>query len=218
MDPFTTLTAVAAPMPQPNVNTDDIFPGAGASPVAKKMGRAYSDPAQMGLNAFAAWRFDADANPRPDFILNQAPYDAAKILVTGPNFGCGSSREMAVWTLAGIGVRCIVAASFGDIFYNNCFKNGVLPAKLAQADVDALLALIADPSRATLAVDLHAQTITGADGEARRFEVTQYYRDALLNGLDEISATLSRIDRIDAAERAYLAERPWLAARPARSS
>jgi len=211
MERFTTLTGVAAPMPQPNVNTDDIFPGPGASPVAKRLGRNYSDRNFAGENAFAAWRFGPEGEPLPDFILNQPPYDRAQILVAGPNFGCGSSREMAVWALTGIGVRCIVAATFGDIFYNNCFKNGVLPARLAQVEVDALLALIGDPARATLTVDLEAQSVTGADAQPRRFEVMPYHRDALLNGLDEISATLTRIDRIDAAEHAYVAERPWLA-------
>ena len=211
MQPFTTLTAVAAPMPKPNINTDDIYPAPGASPVARKMGgKAFSDPRQMGMNAFAVFRWDQDANPRPEFILNQEPYTRAKIIVAGANFGCGSSREMAVWALAGIGVRCIIAPSFGDIFYNNCFKNGVLPVRLPQPEVDELLALAADRADATLTVDLRAQTITGADGKVRAFDVVQYYRQALLDGLDEISATLTRMDRIEAFERAWRGERRWL--------
>jgi len=211
MQPFTRLTAIAVPMPKPNINTDDIYPAPGASPVAKKMGgKAFSDPKQMGMNAFAAFRWDEDANPRPEFILNQAPYDKAQILVAGANFGCGSSREMAVWALAGIGIRCIIAPSFGDIFYNNCFKNGVLPVRLSQAEVDELLSLASDRSDPTLTVDLQAQTITGPDGKVRRFVVVEYYRQALLLGLDEISATLARRERIDAFERDYRGQRPWL--------
>ncbi len=212
MEAFTTLTAIAAPMPKPNINTDDIFPAPASSPIYRKMGAAvFGDRTRMGPNAFAAFRWTADGEPRPEFILNQPPYDQAKILIAGANFGCGSSREMAVWCLTGIGIRCVIAPSFGDIFHNNCFKNGMLPVRLPQAEVDALLALVADPARAEITVNLEDQTVLAADGRVRRFEVVEYYRQALLDGLDEISATLTRTARIDAFERDYRATRPWLA-------
>jgi 3-isopropylmalate/(R)-2-methylmalate dehydratase small subunit len=210
MQPFTTLTAVAAPFPMPNINTDDIYPGPLASPVVRLKKASMRDRSQMGLNAFAALRYDENAEPNPDFILNRAPYDRAQILVAGANFGCGSSREMAVWALAGIGVRCVIAPSFGDIFFNNCFKNGVLPVRLAVAEVDALLELAANPADPTFTVDLAAMTVTGPDRKARPFDVVEYYRQALLGGHDEITATLTRLDRIDAFERDYRGARPWL--------
>ncbi|MET0294471.1 MAG: 3-isopropylmalate dehydratase small subunit [Phenylobacterium sp.] len=211
MEAFATLTAVAAPMPKPNINTDDIYPGPGASPIAAGMSsRAYSDPAHAGVNAFSAQKYDAAGVLVPDFILNVPPWTEAKIIVAGANFGCGSSREMAVWTLAGIGVRCIIAPSFGDIFFNNCFKNGVLPIRLPQAQVNELLALASDPATSTLTVDLREQVITAPGGRAYPFQVTDYFRQALLEGLDEISATVARMDKIDAFDRRYRAERPWL--------
>jgi 3-isopropylmalate/(R)-2-methylmalate dehydratase small subunit len=210
MQPFTTLTAIAVPFPKPNINTDDIYPGPLASPVVRLKKASMRDRSQMGLNAFAALRYDENAEPNPDFILNQAPYDAAQILIAGANFGCGSSREMAVWALAGIGIRCVIAPSYGDIFFNNCLKNGVLPVRLPQAQVEALLAMAANPADATFTVDLVGKTVTGPDDKAHGFEVVEYYRQALLGGLDEISATLSRQARIDAFERDYRGARPWL--------
>ena len=168
------------------------------------------DRSQMGLNCFAAWRYDDQAEPRPDFILNQPPYTEARILIAGDNFGCGSSREMAVWALAGIGVRCIVAPSFGDIFFNNCLKNGVLPVRLAAAEVGVLLALVEDRSGPAFTVDLSAKSLTGPDGKTRSFALVEYYRQALLGGLDEIDATLLRLGRSDAFERDYWGVRPWL--------
>jgi len=211
MEAFTTLTAIAAPMPKPNINTDDIYPAAGASAVARNMpAEAFGSQKHAGANAFSALRYDDNCAPIPDFILNQAPYDQAKIIVGGPNFGCGSSREMAVWAIAGIGVRSVIAASFGDIFFNNCFKNSVLPIRLPQGEVEELLAMVSDPAKSTVTVDLRAKTVTGADRKARPFEVAAYYREALLGGLDEIAATSKRLDRIEAFDRAYRAERPWL--------
>ena len=210
MQPFTTLTAVAAPFPKPNINTDDIYPGPLASPIIRLKKASMRDRTQMGPNAFAALRYDDNADPNPDFILNQAPYDRAQILIAGANFGCGSSREMAVWALAGIGVRCIIAASYGDIFYNNCFKNGVLPVRLPEAQVQELLALAADAADPTFTVDLVDQTVTGPDQRPHRFVVVEYYRQALLGGHDEIAATLLRLDRIEAFDREYRGERPWI--------
>jgi 3-isopropylmalate/(R)-2-methylmalate dehydratase small subunit len=210
MQPFTTLTAVAAPFPKPNINTDDIYPGPLASPIIRLKKASMRDRTQMGPNAFAALRYDENAEPNPDFILNKAPYDRAQILIAGANFGCGSSREMAVWALAGIGVRCIIAPSYGDIFYNNCFKNGVLPVRLPEGEVQELLALAADAADPTFTVDLEGLTVTGPDQTPHRFEVVEYYRQALLGGHDEIAATLLRLDRIEAFDRDYRGQRPWI--------
>jgi len=212
MEPFTRLTAVAAPMPKPNINTDDIYPGPLASAVGRLRPRDFMVRGKMGPNAFAALRWDDALQPRPDFILNRPPYDRAQILVTGPNFGCGSSREMAVWCLEEIGVRCLIGSSFGDIFFNNCFKNGVLPVRLPPAEVEDLLALASDPATAELTVDLEARTIVGADGKVRAFEIADYYREMLLQGLNEIAATRARLDLIEAFEGAYHDQRPWLPA------
>jgi 3-isopropylmalate/(R)-2-methylmalate dehydratase small subunit len=212
LEPFTTITAVAAPLPWANVNTDDIYPGPAASPVIRA-GRVevLREPELMGPNAFAAYRWNDDLSPKPDFILNQPPYDQAGIIVARENFGCGSSREVAVWCLQGIGIRSVIAPSFGDIFYGNCFKNGVLPVRLPAEAVEQLLALIARTGDPTLTVDLVACRITAPDGSEYPFEVGEYHRTALLEGLDEVSATLARMPAIEAHERAYYAERPWLA-------
>jgi 3-isopropylmalate/(R)-2-methylmalate dehydratase small subunit len=212
MQPFTRLTAIAAPMPKPNINTDDIYPGPMASSVGRKRPHEFMVRGKMGPNAFAALRWDDEMEPRPDFILNQPPYDRAQILVTGPNFGCGSSREMAVWCLEEIGIRCLIGSSFGDIFFNNCFKNGVLPIRLSPPEVETLLALAADPEKAEITVDLEAKTVIGADGKTRPFDIAEYYREMLLQGLNEISATRARLPRIEAFERGYHGERPWLPA------
>lgn len=211
MDAFTRLTAVAAPLPWANVNTDDIYPGPAASPIVRAgQGKILRDPATMGPNAFAAYRWNEDLSPKSDFVLNIPPYDAAKILIARENFGCGSSREMAVWCLQGIGIRCVIAPSFGDIFYGNCFKNGVLPVRLPAKQVEHLLKLTADAPDPTLTVDLEACRVSAPDGTAYPFEVGDYHRTALLGGLDEVSATLSRMPAIEAHERGYYGTRPWL--------
>jgi 3-isopropylmalate/(R)-2-methylmalate dehydratase small subunit len=209
---FTAVTAIAAPLPWADVNTDDIFPAPGASPVAHAPGgrEAFRDRTTMGVNAFAAYRWTEDGQPRTDFILNRAPYDRARILIARENFGCGSSREMAVWCLSGIGLRCIIAPSFGDIFYGNCFKNGLLPVRLPAGDVEELLKLASTSDDPTFTVDLESCLITAPDGRRQRFDVGEYQRHALLNGLDEIAATMSRLPAIQAHESAYLAQRPWL--------
>lgn len=211
MEAFTRLTAIAAPLPWANVNTDDIYPGPAASPIVRAgQGKILRDPATMGPNAFAAYRWNEDLSPKADFILNRPPYDEAKILIARENFGCGSSREMAVWCLQGIGIRCVIAPSFGDIFYGNCFKNGVLPVRLASEEVEQLLALAGEAAEPTLTVDLEACTVSAPGGTRYAFEVGDYHRTALLGGLDEVSATLARMPAIEAHERAYYRTRPWL--------
>jgi 3-isopropylmalate/(R)-2-methylmalate dehydratase small subunit len=212
MDTFTRLTAIAAPLRWANVNTDDIFPGPGASPWVK-LGRArevMNDRTKMGPNAFAARRWLDNGDPDPRFVLNRLPFDKAGILIARENFGCGSSREMAVWCLLGIGVRCVIAPSFGDIFYNNCFKNGMLPVRLPSDDVEYLLTLAETHPAPLCTVDLELCTVTDPDGRRYPFEVGGYQRSALLHGLDEIAATLRRLPAIQAHESVYLARRPWL--------
>ena len=210
MEPFRTITAIAAPLDWANVNTDDIFPGPAASPrVRAGNGAAMTDRTMMGPNAFGAYRWNDDLTPKPDFILNQPPYDRAGILVARENFGCGSSREMAVWCLQAIGIRAIIAPSFGDIFYNNCFKNGMLPVRLAGDVVEGLLAQVRVAPELT--IDLEAQMVRSAAGVSHGFDIGAYQRHLLLEGLDEISATLRRMAQITSAEAAYFARRPWLA-------
>jgi 3-isopropylmalate/(R)-2-methylmalate dehydratase small subunit len=214
MEPFTTLTGIAAPLPWTDVNTDDIFPAPGASPVARAPGgrAAFRDRSTLGPNAFAAHRWNADGTPRTDFVLNRSPFDRARILLAGENFGCGSSREMAVWCLVALGLRCIIAPSFGDIFYGNCTKNGVLPVRLPAEAVQRLTGLAEARPGAELTVDLGACTVTAPDGSVLPFEIGGYHRHLLLHGLDEVAATLERLPEIEAHEQAYLAQRPWLAA------
>ncbi|TQM11261.1 3-isopropylmalate dehydratase small subunit [Pseudonocardia kunmingensis] len=212
MEPFTVLTAVAAPLPWSDVNTDDIFPGPGVTPVRHwpSAREVLSDRHKMGPNAFAAHRYAEDGTPNPEFVLNRPPYDTAGILIARENFGCGSSREMAVWALVGIGLRCIIAPSFGDIFAGNCVKNGVLPVRLGHDVVERLLTTAAERPDGRFTVDLQECTVTAPDDARHAFAIGAYQRDALLNGLDEIAATLSRLPTIDTHEAAYLARRPWL--------
>lgn len=211
MEKFTVFTAVAAPLFWANVNTDDIYPGPGASPVVRAGNAAVlRDRRAMGPNAFAAHRWNDDLSPRPEFILNQPPFDGAGILIARENFGCGSSREMAVWCLHAIGIRAIIAPSFGDIFYNNCFKSGVLPVRLPVSSVEDLLVLARDTTEPRFTVDLEARQVRAPDGRCFTFEIGEYHRDALLAGLDEVSASLARLPAIEAHEAAYYAQRPWL--------
>jgi len=212
MQPFTVLTAIAAPLPWADVNTDDICPAPGASSVARKPGGRdiLRDRSRMGLNAFAAYRWDDNGDPNPDFVLNQEPFDRAQILISGENFGCGSSREMAVWCLIGIGIRCIIAPSFGDIFHNNCVRNSLLPVRLAPETVHRLTTTATARPGAPFTVDLVEQVVVDPDGATVAFAMGEYQRHLLLSGLDETAATLTRLERIEAHEAAYTAERPWL--------
>lgn len=210
-EPFTTLRGIAAPLPWPDVNTDDIAPGPMASPVMRLHGaRAFTARENMGRNAFAAHRYFDDGTLRPDFVLNQPPYDTAQILIGGRNFGCGSSRETAVWCLQGIGIRCVIAPSYGEIFRGNCVQNGVLPVQLDPTAVDRLCAQAQAVPSALFEVDLTRCRVVGPDGTAYPFTIDEFQRDGLLRGLAEIDMTLERLDAIRAHEAAFERDRPWL--------
>ncbi len=200
MDSFTTLTGTAAPLMRANVDTDTIIR------IERMIG---TTPEQMGSWAFEALRFRPDGSEDPDFVLNQAPFRAAPILLAGDNFGCGSSREGAVWALKHAGIRCVAAPSFGDIFYNNCFQNGLLPVVLPQAQLERLASGCAG-GNARLTVDLHRQVVIGPDGEAMPFQIDAMRREALLQGLDDIGLTLLHDDAIAAFKVRDEAARPWV--------
>ena len=201
MERFTTLTGIAAPLPMVNVDTDQIIPKQFLKTI-KRTG--------LGRHLFAPMRYDAEGAENPDFVLNREPYRNAGIIVAGANFGCGSSREHAPWALLDFGVRCVIAPSFADIFFNNCFKNGILAIALDAAAVESLLDTIADGAHATLTVDLDKQAVTAPDGGVLRFEVDAFRKHCLLNGLDEIGLTLQQEDEIAAFEAAQREAQPWL--------
>ncbi|MBB5164027.1 3-isopropylmalate dehydratase small subunit [Mycobacterium sp. AZCC_0083] len=209
MQPFNTLTAIAIPLTWPDVNTDDIFPATGVNSSTMDPS-ALTDRTQMGRNAFAGYRYRSDGSPNPNFIMNQRPYVDGEVLIAGRNFGCGSSREMAVWALAQIGVRCIIAPSFGDIFHGNAIANGMLPVVLAPDEVETLALLACNEPLDRLTVNLEAQTISTLHGMRFGFSIGAYHRHMLLNGLDEIAATLERMSSITAFETAYHQERSWI--------
>jgi 3-isopropylmalate/(R)-2-methylmalate dehydratase small subunit len=202
MEKFTRLTGVAAPLPMVNVDTDMVIP---------KNHLKVTERTGLGKHLFAEMRFNADGSERPDFVLNRPAWRHAEILVAFENFGCGSSREHAPWALRDFGIRCVIAPSFADIFFNNCFKNGILPLVLPKA---VCVELIDDAERganATLTIDLEAQTLTRPDGERIAFEVEPSCRSRLLEGLDEIGATVARAHRIDAFEARVRRSQPWRA-------
>ena len=196
---FTTLTAVAAPLPMSNIDTDMVIPARFLKTI-KRTGLA------KGL--FAAMRYDAKGE-KTDFVLNRAPYDKAEILVAGDNFGCGSSREHAPWALLDFGIRCVISTSFADIFYNNCFKNGILPIVVSPEDLDKLMDDAERGANATLTVDLEAQEIRGPDGGIVKFDIDAFKKHCLLNGLDDIGLTLAKSAEIDAYEAKLAESRPW---------
>ena len=201
MEPFTRLTATAVPMDLPNIDTDRVIPA-----------RFLRKPREAGFGPllFHDVRFDAAGAPRPEFVLNHPAYRGAQILVTAENFGCGSSREMAVWALLDYGIRVVIGPSFGDIFYENCFKNGAL-AVVLPADVAAgLRRALAERPGATMTVDLESQTVTGPAGEAIRFEIDAFRKHGLLTGQDEVEMTLARLPAIEAFEACRRVEMPWL--------
>lgn len=201
MEKFTTLRGVAAPLPMINVDTDMIIP----KQFLKTLARS-----GLGQHLFTEMRFEADGAEKPDFVLNREPYRKAAILVAGENFGCGSSREHAAWALLDFGIRCVIAPSFADIFYNNCFKNGVLPIALPKEQIDALMADAEKGANAIVTIDLEKQEITRPDGEAVPFEIDAFRRHCLLNGLDDIALTLDKGDQITVFEKQQKAQRPWL--------
>ncbi len=199
MDKFTTLTAVAAPMPLINIDTDMIIPKQFLKTIART---------GLGRNLFDEMRYTQDGSEVADFVLNRAPYRDAKIIVAGDNFGCGSSREHAPWALLDFGIRVIIATSFADIFFNNCFKNGILPIRLPEAEVNRLMAHAENGENATLTVDLENQTISGQDGDAIGFEVDAFRKYCLIEGLDDIGLTLQKADKITSFE-ADRNQLPW---------
>jgi len=200
MDKFTTLSGIAAPMPLINIDTDMIIPKQFLKTI-KRSG--------LGVNLFDEMRYDDDGQEIPDFVLNKAAYRNAEIIVGGDNFGCGSSREHAPWALLDFGIRCVISTSFADIFYSNCFKNGVLPIVLPKEQVDRLMEDAERGENARISVDLEAQTVTGSDGTEFRFEVDPFKKHCMLNGLDDIGLTMEKSAAIDTFEADYQARMPW---------
>jgi 3-isopropylmalate/(R)-2-methylmalate dehydratase small subunit len=200
MEKFTKLTGIAAPMPLVNIDTDMIIP----KQFLKTIQRS-----GLGKNLFDEMRYDREGHEIADFVLNQPAYRSAEILVAGDNFGCGSSREHAPWALLDFGVRCVISTSFADIFFNNCFKNGILPIILPQAEVDVLMADARKGANARVTVDLEAQTVTTSDGQSFGFAVDPHRKHCLINGLDDIGLTLEKAAAIDSFEAKVATLRPW---------
>jgi len=201
MQKFTKLSGIAAPLPMSNVDTDMIIPKQFLKTI-KRTG--------LGKNLFDELRYEMDGREKPEFVLNKPAYRKAQILVTGENFGCGSSREHAPWALLDFGIRCVIATSFADIFYGNCFKNGILPIALPQADVDKLMDDAERGANAVVSIDLEAQEIRGPDGGMIKFEVDAFRKQVLMNGWDDISLTLRDEDKISSFEKNQQTQTPWL--------
>ncbi len=201
MDKFTVLEGVAAPLKVVNVDTDMIIPKQYLKTI-KRTG--------LGSGLFSEKRFNDDGSENPDFVLNKPAYRNAKILVAGDNFGCGSSREHAPWALLDFGIRCVISTSFGDIFYNNSFKNGILPIRVTQDELDKLFDDADRGANATLTIDLEKQEIRGPDGGVIKFEIDAFRKHCLLNGLDDIGLTMVKKDKINTFEDKVGAERPWM--------
>jgi 3-isopropylmalate/(R)-2-methylmalate dehydratase small subunit len=201
MEKFTKLTGVAAPLPLINIDTDMIIPKQFLKTI-KRTG--------LGKSLFFEMRYDDAGNEIADFVLNQPAYRKAEILVAGDNFGCGSSREHAPWAILDFGIRCVISTDFADIFYNNCFKNGILPIKLPQDDVDKLMEDAERGANATVTIDLETQKITGPDGGEISFDLDPFRKHCLLNGLDDIGLTMEKVDKIDAFEEKSKVSQPWL--------
>jgi 3-isopropylmalate/(R)-2-methylmalate dehydratase small subunit len=201
MDRFTTLTGVAAPLEIMNVDTDMIIPKQYLKTI-KRTG--------LGAGLFAEMRFDEKGRENPDFVLNKPAYRSAKILVAGDNFGCGSSREHAPWALLDFGIRCVISTSFADIFYNNCFNNGILPIVVSPEDLEKLFDDAKRGANATLTIDLERQEIHGPDGGTVTFDIDPARKEKLLQGLDDIGVTMERTPAISGFEQKVAAERPWI--------
>jgi len=201
MDKFTTLTGVAAPLPLVNIDTDMIIPKQFLKTVQRT---------GLAKGLFYEMRFDENGAPKEGFVLDQPAYKSTRILVAGENFGCGSSREHAPWALLDAGIRCVIAPSFADIFYNNCFKNGILPIVLPQEQVDLLMDDASRGANAVVTVDLEKQQITGPDGGTITFDIDPFRKHCLLNGLDDIGLTLQKAANIDSFEAKAKVGQPWL--------
>jgi 3-isopropylmalate/(R)-2-methylmalate dehydratase small subunit len=201
MEKFTVLEGVAAPLKVVNVDTDMIIPKQYLKTI-KRTG--------LGKGLFSEKRFNDDGSENPDFVLNKPAYRNAKILVAGDNFGCGSSREHAPWALLDFGIRCVISTSFGDIFYNNSFKNGILPIRVTPEELDKLFDDAERGANATLTIDLEKQEIRGPDGGSIKFEIDEHRKHCLLNGLDDIGLTMVKKDKIDSFESKVGEHRPWM--------
>jgi len=201
MEKFTVLEGVAAPLKVVNVDTDKIIPKQYLKTI-KRTG--------LGKGLFAELRYKDDGSENPDFVLNQPAYHKTKILVAGDNFGCGSSREHAPWALLDFGIRCVISTSFADIFYNNCFKNGILPITVSPEDLAKLFDDADRGANATLTIDLAKQEIRGPDGGTIKFDIDPFRKHCLLNGLDDISLTMEKKSKIESFEKTAADKRPWI--------
>ena len=201
MDKFTTLTGVAAPLEIDNIDTDMIIPKQYLKTI-KRTG--------LGAGLFSEMRYNDDGSPNPDFVLNKPAYKNARILVAGDNFGCGSSREHAPWALLDFGIRSVISTDFADIFYNNCFKNGILPIRVSAEDLPKLMDDAQRGANSTLTIDLEAQEIRGPDGGMVKFEIDPFRKHCLMEGLDDIGLTLVEAPAIDTFEKKAATARPWL--------
>ncbi|KIN78617.1 3-isopropylmalate dehydratase small subunit [Sulfitobacter mediterraneus] len=201
MEKFDKITGIAAPMPLVNIDTDMIIPKVFLKTI-KRSG--------LGVNLFDEMRFDRQGNEIEDFVLNKPQYRETEILVAGDNFGCGSSREHAPWAIKDFGIKCVISTSFADIFFNNCFKNGILPIVLPKDQVDVLMQDAEKGANARVTVDLEAQTVTTSDGESFSFEVDTFKKHCLMNGLDDIGLTMEKAASIDTYEEQAAQSRPWV--------
>jgi 3-isopropylmalate/(R)-2-methylmalate dehydratase small subunit len=201
MEKFNSLTGVAAPLPLINTDTDMIIPKQFLKTI-KRTG--------LGVNLFSEMRYKDDGSEKPDFILNQKAYRDTQVLVAGENFGCGSSREHAPWAINDFGIKCIIAPSFADIFYNNCFKNGILPIVLPPEEVDVLMKDAEKGSNARISIDLETHTVTSSEGVAFKFKVDSFRKHCLMNGLDDIDLTLEKQTSIQNFEQQAAVSRPWV--------
>jgi len=201
MEKFEKMTAIAAPMPLINIDTDMIIPKQFLKTI-KRSG--------LGVSAFHEMRYQMDGTENPDFILNQGAYRNANIIVAGDNFGCGSSREHAPWALLDFGVRCVISTSFADIFYNNCFKNGILPVIVTDEELNLLMNDAEKGSNARMVIDLESQRIETSDGELIKFDVDQHRKHCLINGLDDIGLTMKKMESIDLFEKKMAKNTPWI--------
>ena len=206
MEKFNKLSGVAAPMDMVNIDTDKIIPKLHLRTI-KRTG--------LGKVVFEEMRFNEDGSEKPEFILNQEPYRDAKIIVAGDNFGCGSSREHAPWALLDFGVRCVISTSFADIFYSNCFKNGILPIRVSKDELDALMADARDKENPELTVDLETLEIRRPNGGVVKFDVEEFRRKCLLDGLDDIGLTMQKKESISGFEAKQKMLEPWLYREPA---
>ncbi len=201
MEKFRKVTGVAAPMDMINIDTDKIIPKLHLRTI-KRTG--------LGKFLFEELRYETDGTEKPEFVLNREPYRNAKIIVAGDNFGCGSSREHAPWALMDFGIRCVISTSFADIFYNNCFKNGILPIRVSKDELDALMADASDSENPELTIDLEEMLIRRPNGAAISFKLEEFRRDCLLDGLDDIGITMKKQDSIGSFEEKQKQAQPWL--------